>query len=811
MKNIGGVLLMGCLAMIGLAGCGGSSKPTPPPTQAITVSMSGQPSTLVVNATASLTATVVNDSASAGVKWSATCGSSTACGSFSASNTPSGTAVTYTAPAAVPSGNTVTVTATSVTDGTKAATATITITPPAAIGVSISGQPSSLAANTTAALTATVTNDSGNKGVTWTVSCGTSVCGSFSPAQTASGTATSYLAPLTVPSGNNNTVTITATSVTDTSKTATATITIIPPPISVSLAPPPPSPMTINTTTRITANVNNDSAANSSVKWTVTCGGSSCGSVATAQTASGTATTYTAPSAIPSGNTVTLTATSVTDGTKSVSATITIVGPTAVGLNDGTYVYHLAGQNGNGQCFIVGAFTVVNGAITGGKQDFTDSQAFYNDTIAAAGSSVSVASSGNLQIVLATGNQNIGPTGNAGTITLRGAKVSNARVLISEYDGYATGSGSMDLQTSTAAPSGGYAFVIDGFDLTVNSSNQQVQTRLSVGGVLNVSGTSVSANGSIFDFNLLDGAGPALGLTFASGTVSAPDQYGRLTFSLSPSTSAQVPGFILTGYIVGTNQIQLIESQQDDLSDNLAGMALGQGGNTGTFNAGSIAGKNYAFRTAGEDNNFIVNFAGVLNFSPTLTLSGPLAINDFANYGEDSITGGSAVVDATGRVTISAVATQHNPLGGNYGFQMYLDGNGNAMLMGADTLEVSAGRAYLRTGTPQTAAGGYSITNSGFLNDTNGTPWSASGATTVTSGSYTGFTDYNDGGTPTQNQSLTGSTNTTTGVIALTGLDAVAFTTANNFLDYSIDNNRIIMLSIDPNLIDLMTMETVTK
>jgi hypothetical protein len=803
MKNIGGVLVMGCLAMIGLVGCGGSDKPTPPPTQAITVSMSGQPASLTVNAQASLTATVANDSASAGVKWSATCGSSTACGTFSASNTPSGTAVTYTAPAAVPSGNTVTVTATSVTDGTKTATATITITPPAAIGVSISGQPSSLVANTTAALTATVTNDTANKGVTWTVSCGTSVCGFFNPAQTASGTATSYLAPLTVPTGN--TVTVTATSVTDTSKTATATITITAPPISVSLAPPPPSPMTINTTTRITANVNNDSA-NGGVKWTVTCGGASCGSVATAQTASGTATTYTAPGGVPSGNTVTLTATSVTDSTKSASATMTIVGPTAAALNDGTYVYHLAGQNGNGQCFFTGAFTVANGVITGGEQDFTDTTTAYGNAITTAGSGISVASSGNLQIVLATTNTNIG---NNGAITLRGTKVSNARVLISEYDGYATGSGSMDLQTSTAAPSGGYAFVVNGIDL----ANDQTQTPLSIGGILNVSGTSVSANGSVFDYNL--GGSPNLGITLASGTVSAPDSFGRVSFNLTSSNNSsgapQIPQFILTGYIVGTNQIQLIESQQDDLSDDLAGMALGQGSKTGAFNQSIIAGQNYAFGTTGIDTNYSVVFAGVFNFSPTLTLSGPLAINDLANFGEDPINGGSATVDATGRVTITGVTTPNSPFSSAYGFQMYLDGNGNAMLMGADQVEVSAGQAYLRTGTPQTAAGIYSMTHGGFLNDTNGTPWSASGATTVTSGSYTGFTDYADGGTPTPNVSLTGSTNASTGVISLAGLDAVAFTTANSFLDYSIDNNRIVMLSIDANLLDLMMMETVTK
>ncbi|HMF54401.1 MAG TPA: hypothetical protein VK593_08635, partial [Edaphobacter sp.] len=98
MKNIRGVLLMGCFAILGLAGCGGSSNPTPPP--ATTVSMTGQPATLAVNAQASLTATVANDSANGGVKWSVTCGSS-ACGAFSAATTASGTATTYTAPAAV--------------------------------------------------------------------------------------------------------------------------------------------------------------------------------------------------------------------------------------------------------------------------------------------------------------------------------------------------------------------------------------------------------------------------------------------------------------------------------------------------------------------------------------------------------------------------------------------------------------------------------------------------------------------------------------------------------------------------------------
>ena len=478
---------------------------------------------------------------------------------------------------------------------------------------------------------------------------------------------------------------------------------------------------------------------------------------------------------------------------------------TNAALYDGTYVYHLAGVNVNGDCFFAGAFTVANGVITGGEQDFSDSTAAYGNAITAAGSSLSVASSGNIQVVLATTNTSIG---NNGVITLRGSKVSNARVLISEYDAYATGSGSIDLQTSAAAPSGGYAFVISGIDI-----NGQNLNPFSIGGILNVSGTSVSANGSIFDYNLL-GNTPVLAQTFDSGTVSAPDQYGRVSFNLSPSPSAQLPGFILTGYIVGTNQIQLIESQQDALSDNLAGMALGQGSNTGAFNASSIAGKNYAFGTTGQDINYLVNFAGVLSFSSSGALSGPLAINDLVVQGEDTITGGSSTVDATGRVTISDIATKANPLGANYGFQMYLDGNGNAMVMGADTVEVSAGPAYLRTNAAPALSGSYSIAVSGFLRDNknNTPPWSAAGVVTVNSGSYSGFTDYNDSAiTLTENQSLSGSLDTSTGVIALTGLDAISLTTASSFFDYPIDNNRVVMLSVDKFLLGLMTMENITK
>src|SRR5579859_4745606 len=98
--------------------------------------------------------------------------------------------------------------------------------PAPAISVAFVGTPPSLVqAGVTTQLTALVSNDSSNAGVDWSVTCGgAGACGSFSPTHTASGSATTYTAPATVPSGN--TVTISATSTADNTKSASANITI---------------------------------------------------------------------------------------------------------------------------------------------------------------------------------------------------------------------------------------------------------------------------------------------------------------------------------------------------------------------------------------------------------------------------------------------------------------------------------------------------------------------------------------------------------------------------------------------------------
>jgi hypothetical protein len=201
---------------------------------------------------------------------------------------------------------------------------TTTITPPPAISVAIAGAPVSLLTNATAALTASVSNDSANAGVTWSVTCGSTVtgaCGAFSNTTAASAT---YTAPAAIPTGG--TVTVKATSVSDASKSASASITIVA--ISVTLSGAPAS-LTTNTTAALTATVNND-PANAGVTWSVTCG--SAGACGTFSNPTATTATYIAPNFSPAGNTVTVTATSVSDTTKSASANITIITTVAVTL-----------------------------------------------------------------------------------------------------------------------------------------------------------------------------------------------------------------------------------------------------------------------------------------------------------------------------------------------------------------------------------------------------------------------------------------------------------------------------------------------
>ena len=93
------------------------------------------------------------------------------------------------------------------------------------ITVAILPASSTVVMGTTTTLTGTVSNDSRNGGINWIVSCPATKCGSISPANTISGTTTTFTAPANLTADLN--VTITATSATDATKSATTPITIV--------------------------------------------------------------------------------------------------------------------------------------------------------------------------------------------------------------------------------------------------------------------------------------------------------------------------------------------------------------------------------------------------------------------------------------------------------------------------------------------------------------------------------------------------------------------------------------------------------
>jgi hypothetical protein len=317
--------------------------PPPPPPPPLPIAVTVLPANIYVLTSGQLrsghlAAVVSNDSANAGVDWTATC-STTNCGTIT-SHTASGTSATFTNNSTVPVGGTITITAKSTTDPTKSAVATANVVAAAPISVTLSTAPPATL-NTGALATLAATASSGTDGVNWTATCGSAgSCGSFSfsPAHTASGGQIVYTAPATVPSGNI--VTITASSAATTpSDAAFATTTIVqsaPSLPSLSFTSAPPTFLVSATQAPVSVTVAND-VAPGGVTWTVKCNSTvpgGCGWFAPSQTASGGTAIYTAPPVSTAGTSVTLTATPVADPSISISSSpITIAPDTTLKVN----------------------------------------------------------------------------------------------------------------------------------------------------------------------------------------------------------------------------------------------------------------------------------------------------------------------------------------------------------------------------------------------------------------------------------------------------------------------------------------------
>jgi hypothetical protein len=433
--------------------------------------------------------------------------------------------------------------------------------------------------------------------------------------------------------------------------------------------------------------------------------------------------------------------------------------PPPAPLPDGTYVFSLAGEDSTGggsAYYVTGAFTVSGGAISAGEQDFTDfASSDLFDQINPTGSTLSTTADGNLQITLVTCTATcpsapdpaLGPGGN-GTEIINGTALplsTTNRTFINEFDSFASGSGELDAQSSVAAPSGGYAFVVSGWDHNFFP--------LAIGGIIDVDAGAITPAGSVFDLN--DDGTPTQGgaFTASSSVVPTPsDTFGRVTFTLNPTNATGINEFVLVGYTIDANRVTLLEDSSDNFGGTEAGIAFSQSNGsvtTGGFNAANAAGT-YVIGLGGSDINYFEQVAAQL----TLTAGTPNTVAGFVDFNDltvssgtlpatspDPVTGAPYTVDAAGDgdVTVSGITGA----GVAYSFHLYLDGNGHALAISTDTSDVIAGVGFAQGAGPFAFSGAYGVDVTGWDFDGNGEFDGVGPVTAASGGTLSGDLDVN--------------------------------------------------------------------
>lgn len=428
-----------------------------------------------------------------------------------------------------------------------------------------------------------------------------------------------------------------------------------------------PASMSVGTTANVVATVSHDSAAGG-VTWNCTpaaaCGATSFSPDATA---SGAMSVFTAPAAIPSGGTVTITAASVTSpGVTSGPVNITITGGTTKSQNFSFYVSGVAlNDEGHDPYDIAGVVAIAtdgSGTVTSGVQDYSD-----GDRIASPEPQGDAITSGSLvmtanglgTLTLVTNNSKLGV---AGMEMLAVAFANSSHALITQFDGSATSSGSLDLQTSTALPSGAFSFVVAG-----SGNNDEA---LVYGGVF-----TVDASGNITGMgDMNDGGEVSLGTPIPAGAMlSTPDTFGRGTIT----TDTVIFGTV-NYYVVGLKTFRIVETE---LGQTAVGSAYSQGANP-NFSSASIGASVFSlgqsidfYSAAGQ---FTVNLAASAKNGPTSVTHAGAAAESTSNFG-----GVGDLNEVDGPLLPAASINGTYTLAANgYGSMTFAEGFGDVAVLG---------------------------------------------------------------------------------------------------------------------------------
>ncbi len=426
-----------------------------------------------------------------------------------------------------------------------------------------------------------------------------------------------------------------------------------------------------------------------------------------------------------------------TAGTYTVTATATGAStPATFSLTNGTpYAFYVSGleaiDGGQNYYAIAGAVALdTSGNVVGGEEDYNDGYKITQTDVPISGGKLSLNSSGQGTLTLNT--PSTGGLGASGVETFGVQFVNTNHAIIIQFDGSATSSGSLDMQT-VAAPSNGYAFTLSGIDYNYNP--------VAFGGVFAVSGSgNVSGTADVNDSGTV-----ATGKSF-TGAFATADAYGR-----GQITGVTVNGVALTlaYYIVGPEAIRIIDvdTPTSGMGNAAVGSAFGQGSNGTSAGNSSVA--NSVFGIAGDPLGELYDAVGML----TPSASG----GTFTGVGDDDETGN--VVSASSTTGTYTVGTNGygslaiTGLGDVANLGLYVtdpnlnlsdpnntSGGGGALLVDLDD-SLAGGTGVMIPQTDTTAtdfSGNYAFGAQAFTPGSTGYEFDYVGQGSLSSGAFTG-------------------------------------------------------------------------
>jgi len=432
----------------------------------------------------------------------------------------------------------------------------------------------------------------------------------------------------------------------------------------------------------------------------------------------------------------------------------------------GSYTFSTLGFDAGGAFFVIAGTLTANGSggITGGAMDVND---------ISLGPATNLAINNNSSYnVTADGRGTARLNTQPGTISFDFVLTSSSHGLITRFDSGGSGSGSLDLQTSTTL-AGPYTFSLSGVDTGGTAP-------LAMAGTFTVTGSTISGTADINDSGF---AFPeTLSGSIALGSGTAPG-----TATLTMSSFPSFPTFTFDVYVIDSSHLKFVET---DALPVLVGDVFAQ--------QTSIPPGQLVFTAAGLDSTGApMVTGGFMTSDGTSALTNGLQdVNDAGTVSPSQLAFSGSFTPASSGRSVFTLNTFFNGATGTFTFAAY-SSTGGIQLLEIDSSGITTGAAFAQTSASFATPQGYGFNLSG--SNSGGFEEDDIAEFTAANGNLTGLIDVNDEGSFKGNQTITGNyvsdgTNTGRGQIT---------TTFVNGLYYTVDGSNVLFLETDSNQVGL--------